>query len=566
MLFNLEEEDVEALLETTFFIVHRYWALLDTTTADVVKNMLAFLLDNYETSLSKYISKLPSFGQMQGLAEVELRLDGMRPTLTPEAVLDVFSQRIRNDSSGVVHLALVELAPYLRSNQTAVYAAAISQRPDSVITTLLRALLDCACKYNGIQADISRLCMECIGLVGCLDSNQIETVREQRSIVVLNNFETTEEITDFSLFVLEEVLVPAFLSATDTRIQGFLSYAMQELLDRCDIKAACAMQHAGMMGGTEIYRKWIGMPEPVREVLTPFLSSRYILAPLPPATVAYPICVHGKPYAVWLRSFVMDLLRKGQNPHADMLFEPLTRVIRVKDLSPAEFLLPYLFLHVVLGKRSSETQKDELWKEIAIILQDTPSDNTPFAEKEDKKRYYHVSLTVPASVSTYLPEKKSLFRILDYTNRWIQHKRSVGKLRSEDKEDLSRIQHKLETIPPEFVAACAIECNDYARALFYLEQHTQKLEQEKRQPSDRIGWLQYLQSIYANIDEPDGLEGISAHLPALDINQQILGHKKAGRWTAAQTWYEMQLVEKPDNLNVQLNLLHCLKQAGQHGI
>src|SRR5690606_25376464 len=149
--------------------------------------------------------------------------------------------------------------------------SAISQRPDSVIATLLRALLDCACKYNGIQADISRLCMECIGLVGCLDSNQIETVREQRSIVILHNFDKPEAITDFSLFVLEEVLVPAFLSPTDTRIQGFLSYAMQELLDRCGVKAACAMEGSEIIAGNEIYRKWIAVSEPVREVLTPFL-------------------------------------------------------------------------------------------------------------------------------------------------------------------------------------------------------------------------------------------------------------------------------------------------------
>lgn len=77
--------------------------------------------------------------------------------------------------------------------------------------------------------------------------------------------------------------------------------------------------------------------------------------------------------------------------------------------------------------------------------------------------------------------------------------------------------------------------------------------------------LQKLADIYANIDEPDGLEGISAQLPALDIKQQILNHKKAGNWTTAQTWYEMQLAEKPDSSEVQLDLLHCLKQAGQHG-
>ena len=150
--------------------------------------------------------------------------------------------------------------------------------------------------------------------------------------------------------------------------------------------------------------------------------------------------------------------------------------------------------------------------------------------------------------------------------RWIQHKRSLTKLTGQEKENISRIQHELELIPPNLIAERAADCNDYARALFHLEQYAQKMEQEKRQPGEQTRLLQRLQDIYANIDEPDGLEGISAHLPALDINQQILSHKKAGRWTAAQSWYEMQLAEKPENQEVQLDLLHCLKQAGQHGM
>jgi serine/threonine-protein kinase ATR len=142
---------------------------------------------------------------------------------------------------------------------------------------------------------------------------------------------------------------------------------------------------------------------------------------------------------------------------------------------------------------------------------------------------------------------------------------SSGKATSTEKDNLARVQHALDSIPAQLTAQRALDCTEYARALFHLEQHAQKMEQQKREPGERVRLLEQLQDIYANIDEPDGMEGISAHLPALDINQQILSHKKAGRWTAAQTWYEMQLAETPDNTEVQLDLLNCLKQAGQHG-
>lgn len=76
---------------------------------------------------------------------------------------------------------------------------------------------------------------------------------------------------------------------------------------------------------------------------------------------------------------------------------------------------------------------------------------------------------------------------------------------------------------------------------------------------------QRLQDIYSQIDEPDGIEGISSHLSALNIDQQVLEHRKAGRWATAQSWYELQLEKEPDNVDAQWNLVTCLKESGQQG-
>lgn len=149
--------------------------------------------------------------------------------------------------------------------------------------------------------------------------------------------------------------------------------------------------------------------------------------------------------------------------------------------------------------------------------------------------------------------------------RWMQTRRATGRLTETDRERLAQVQEALDLIPAELIAQRAVDCNEYARALFHLEQHAHKMEQRKKEPGERTRLLQKLQDIYANVDEPDGLDGISAHLQVLDINQQILSHRKAGRWTAVQNWYEMQLAENPVNTDIQIDLLHCLKQAGQHG-
>jgi serine/threonine-protein kinase ATR len=81
----------------------------------------------------------------------------------------------------------------------------------------------------------------------------------------------------------------------------------------------------------------------------------------------------------------------GQNPHADMLFEPLSRVIRVKDLSTAEFLLPYLVAHVIIGHNSGTSVKNSVLEEMKLILECEAEDSSPLVVKEDMKRFYYVS-------------------------------------------------------------------------------------------------------------------------------------------------------------------------------
>lgn len=131
------------------------------------------------------------------------------------------------------------------------------------------------------------------------------------------------------------------------------------------------------------------------------------------------------------------------------------------------------------------------------------------------------------------------------------------------------VESLVSGIPAEVISRRAVECKSYARALYYWEQYIRQ-----QRPTDSGGdssedmepLYERLQQIYTEIDEPDGIEGISSHLHVLDIDQQILEHRKAGRWTAAQSWYEILLSERPQDTEVQYNLLTCLRESGQHGV
>lgn len=382
MLTNLEEEDVEALIETTFFIVGQYWSFFDEHTQDKSKALLHFLSSNHGEVLDNTVDKLPSLSHINELADFRKTLEKRRQPLDSRASFALFIERIRHENSGVVEMGLSELSGYMSQKQGYLQASAVSEQPDSVVTDLSRALLDCASKYNGINADVARLCAECLGLMGCLDSNRLEAVREQREFIVLSNFDDAEETTDFVAFILEEVLVKSFVSTTDSNLQGFLSYVMQELLERCDFKAAVGLQG---QQGERIYRKWLGMPESVRDVLIPFLTSKYKLAPMPQVKTDYPVFRAGRSYANWLRQFTLDLLHKPQNLFAQIIFDPLCRAIRVKDLSVAIFLLPYLVVHVTLGDKCTKQEKNAVWDELLIILKQDVPENASYTEREDRK-------------------------------------------------------------------------------------------------------------------------------------------------------------------------------------
>ena len=391
MLTHMEEADVEALIETTFFIIGSYWKSFDGATRKKARDLISTLLQKgHQETLTKHAHTLPSLNHVVELRDLCKALDTLRDTLDNRAAFAVFAQRLNHENPGVVEQALVELLAFLDKNQDYLQTSAISEQPDSVVATLSRSLLDCSAKYNGWHADITRLCAQAVGLIGCLDSNRLETAREEQQFVVIHNFEDARETTDFVAFILENVLVKAFLSTTDTKFQGFLSYAMQELLERTDFKYAYT--HRGQDISEAIYRKWLAFSDNTREVLTPFLSSKFLVAPMPQQTTEYPIFKPGRSYAVWLRAFVLDLLRNGQNLFSQAVFEPLCRLIKVKDLIVTEFLLPYVVLHVIVGQEERDEFRNKVSAELTAIMKHQPSETASYVEKEETKLFYQVRI------------------------------------------------------------------------------------------------------------------------------------------------------------------------------
>lgn len=175
-----------------------------------------------------------------------------------------------------------------------------------------------------------------------------------------------------------------------------------------------------------------------------------------------------------------------------------------------------------------------------------------------------------------------MFAVLDYLTRWLQGKKkeqaavpnntsasrgNKDPLIEHAASQIRNVEKMLSSVPPEIISKRAVECRSFSRALFHWEQYIRqrKSQQSKEDQSELEPLYQRLQDIYSQIDEPDGIEGISAQMQVLDTEQQVLEHRKTGRRVAAQSWYELQLEAEPENSEAQWNLLTCLKESGQQG-
>jgi len=552
MIYSLKDDDVEPLLDQTFAIVVKYWSSLESDKQQQAYKLISDLFSKRAALMQRSFGTLPSLKGIPALEGFELEINTFKSRQDDQSQFSAFVNRLQDENLIVIEQTLQEVSSLLQRKQDFLHKSVLREQPDLLVSDLTRALLECSVKFNS-STNVSLLCGKCLGAIGCLDPSKIENIQERKSLIVRSSFRKADDTIEFIFFFLENILVPAFLSAPTVRAQGFLGWAMQELLKICavdDTPGLRPREHEDEVA----YRKWTDLPESIRNILTPFLTSKYqVVKPQPHVKCSYPIYRPGMSHADWLRTIVLDFLQRATGENIGLTFGICCRVIQGQDTVIPSFLLPYTVLNLVVF--GIEQDKQDVVQEMLNIL-NQPLHGLDHAVQDDVRLC-----------------SQSIFEVLDYMSKWLQEKRrqySVSLGRAERgirdialglaKEQIDSLEKVLQSIPPDTLSRRAIDCRSYSRALVNWEQYIRKA---KDVDPDLL--LERLQEIYAQIDEPDGVEGISAQMHVFGVEQQVLEHRKAGRWTAAQGWYEMQLTDHPDDTEAQLNLMRCLKESGQFG-
>lgn len=169
--------------------------------------------------------------------------------------------------------------------------------------------------------------------------------------------------------------------------------------------------------------------------------------------------------------------------------------------------------------------------------------------------------------------------LMDHLNKWVRLVRQEAASKKPDggarrgrtyggdemEQRLLRVDSILSSIPRELVARAALQCKAFARSLMSFEGQIFDLNANDATEADLQPYYEHLHEIYANLDEPDGMEGISALVLSPSLEHKIRQHESTGRWTSAQSCWEVKLQSNPNNLDYHTGLLRCLRNLGHYG-
>lgn len=367
LMRHLEVTDVVHLMDHLLAVVVRHWTDMSPIVQQNIHDTIAWLLKSHNTVIRENVLLVPSLASIPLLSKFEGELRRHKNAFSKDHLIQAYTRRLKNENPIVIDLALCELVQWLQANEEYLYDAALNEPPSASILALIRTLLDVCVAYGNSSSIIRDTAARCLGVIGCQDPNRAEVHVTRRQILVFSNFDKAAEVIEWVAVLLEDVMVPAFRATTSSpRAQGFLAYVMQELLRFSGFDDVAAIR-SRPKDTDSAYHRWMGLSEQARNILTPFLTSRYVLnSNTSVQSVAYPIFSQQSSYQTWLRTWVGAMLTQAVGENAKAMFPTISRVTKGHDLSISRFMLPYAALNIVLGGTVKQTE--DIAKELLTVL------------------------------------------------------------------------------------------------------------------------------------------------------------------------------------------------------
>jgi serine/threonine-protein kinase ATR len=542
-MVTLRFADIGPYIGRTTAALAAQWSSFDDDQKAIALDMVQFLADNAQ-NLTSYLDEVVGVSNVPEMKRVAAKLTEYRRSWSFQKQVETLLDRTRSKNTAVSTVSLIELRAALLSYQNDFHRLSQGDTFDPLISRLVSCLMSSATR-DGDCPKLRDLSYECLGLLGAVDPDRLSATVSPSSMTIMSNFTDPDESVDFALHLIRDLLVDAFRATNDTKHQNHLAFAIQELLRFCGFTPKILQ---GSSVPLKLRSKWHQLPKDQHETLTPLLESRFSLSDAPPRTFAHPIYSHAASYREWVQMWTTDLVAKVMSVPGEeravrdskAIFGVIRGVLRNQDVTVAHHILPHLVLNVLLS--GVPTSRDEIWLEINTVLQDQVNPAGP----TDKR-----------SLSSQV-----IFDLLDHLSKWLRLQR-VG--RTDRSNQTKIVDGVLSSIETELLANAALQSKAFARSLRSFERRIVQLRQEKRDNSELQTYFERLHQIYAELDEPDGMEGISTFVISPSLEHQIREHEETGRWTSAQSCWEVRLQQSPEDVTLHVGLLKCLRNLGHYG-
>ncbi|TFK43883.1 hypothetical protein BDQ12DRAFT_199518 [Crucibulum laeve] len=537
------------------------WPDFSPVGRELATKCLEYIVIDLGSKLDQHLNDVVDPAEIEELRHIRKRLKELRGNRTPRDELQRILERSTSDNLTVAVQSLQELRSFmLIKHQEFIREIAFGDAFDPLVGRILASLFSAACR-DGDGTEVHKpIAFECMSILGAVDPDRCEIGIEDFAMVVVRNFEDETESVDFAIHLIRDLLVGAFRSTSDIKYQSHLAFSIQELLQFCRFTPGLVSARHGSVP-VKVRNRWNALPKHVLETITPLLEARFKLNEREPPKLELPIYPYQSTYREWIQLWTTHLISRASGDQARTIFKVFRSAVRNKDVVVAHHLLPHLVLNILIS--GAEEDKDTIRSELIAILEDQINPHSD--SSADKK----------------LLSAQAVFMLLDHVNKWLYIKRleitkETAKLKANRRRGqakyvpsalellVTKIESTLSAIDQNLMARAAFQCKAYARALVNFEGCIRTLQQRSSSHPDLPDYYEKLHEIYAHLDEPDGMEGISTLILSPSLEHQIRQHESTGRWTAAQSCWEVRLQQSPDNVEFHLGLLRCLRNLGHY--
>ncbi|KAF9006738.1 hypothetical protein BDQ17DRAFT_1389499 [Cyathus striatus] len=555
-LITLGPDEVGPYVAATTAAMVMNWSSFSPASRDQARKSLEYLVVDIGKELGQYLDDIVDLSAIHELYEVFSQLKDLRSPSLPESELKRILHRSSSYNLTVAFLSLQELKTFMLENRKEFMENLMHGDIFDPQLGLILATIIAAASRDGDGADSLRsIAYECLGILGAVDPDRCEMQYEDPTIVIIHNFADEGESMQFVIHLISDLLVGAFRATSDSVHQRHLAYAIQELLRFCQFTKSLLSTGQNGSISVKVRNRWNGLPGHVIETISPLLTGRFKLAAIPQLVTSPPIYPSQATYREWIQVWTGYLVESASGSTAQEIFNVFRGCIRGKDVTIAYKLLPHLVLNILIS--GADPDADAIREEMLAVLQD------------------QVNKDSTSSLDKKLLSAQAIFMLLDHVNKWIRVvRRRVSTKKIESKrsrvshtdpleEQLARVDSILSSIDQSLMAKAAFQCRAFARSLMSYEQQILALKQRSPMPN-LSEYYERLHEIYAQLDEPDGMEGISTLIFSPSLEHKIRQHESTGRWTAAQSCWELRLQQSPDNVDFHIGLLRCLRNLGHY--